>query len=386
MDSKAKSLEFKAEGNAALSSQDYAEAIECYTKAIELDSTNHVFFSNRSAAKLSSGDAEGALADAEGCIAAKPDWKKGYGRKGAALHQLQRWSDATAAYDAGLELAPGDAALLSGKKDVSSAEERSAMSAMGGMGMGGLGGLFSGMNGNQASGLLGMLGDDANIRSKCLASGDPETRAIASDGSFFALVAQARANPAMGQMLQQDPRFLKVFSAVLSGPGGFGSDAAPASAAAAAAAPSASPAAAAPAPEPAAEPEPEEELTPEEQAERDAEKAAAAELAATVATAMEHKAAGNVAFKAKDYAAAISGYNKAIEVYADEPTFYMNRGKVRAARCACLALALRLRLRWDCVCAHATRALGAARSQRDAAPSGPKTSPPPCSHETTLTV
>jgi hypothetical protein len=70
-------------------------------------------------------------------------------------------------------------------------------------------------------------------------------------------------------MLQQDPRFLKVFSAVLSGPGGFGSDAAPA---AAAAAPSASPAAAAPAPEPAAEPEPEEELTPEEQAERDAEK------------------------------------------------------------------------------------------------------------------
>ena len=266
-DAKAKSLEYKAEGNAALSSQDYAEAIECYTKAIELDPTNHVFFSNRSAAKLSSGDAEGALADAEGCIAAKPDWKKGYGRKGAALHQLHRWEDATAAYDAGLELAPGDAALVSGKKDVSSAEERAAMSAMGGLG--GLGGLFSGMNGAQASGLLGMLGSDDNIRSKCLASGDPATRAIASDASFFALVAQARANPAMGQMLQQDPRFLKVFSAVLSGPGGFGSDAAPA---AAAAAPSASPAAAAPAPEPAAEPEPEEELTPEEQAERDAEK------------------------------------------------------------------------------------------------------------------
>ena len=158
-DAKAKSLEYKAEGNAALSSQDYAEAIECYTKAIELDPTNHVFFSNRSAAKLSSGDAEGALADAEGCIAAKPDWKKGYGRKGAALHQLHRWEDATAAYDAGLELAPGDAALVSGKKDVSSAEERAAMSAMGGLGV-----LFSGMNGAQASGLLGMLGSDDKSR------------------------------------------------------------------------------------------------------------------------------------------------------------------------------------------------------------------------------
>jgi Tfp pilus assembly protein PilX len=35
-----------------------------------------VYFSNRSAANLSNGDAEAALEDGESCIKAKPDWSK----------------------------------------------------------------------------------------------------------------------------------------------------------------------------------------------------------------------------------------------------------------------------------------------------------------------
>ena len=34
----------------------------------------------------------------------KADWGKGYGRKGAALHGLDRWTEAIAAYDAGLKM------------------------------------------------------------------------------------------------------------------------------------------------------------------------------------------------------------------------------------------------------------------------------------------
>ena len=44
--------EWKAQGNAALKSKDYDKAIECYSKAIELEANNHTFYSNRSAAYL----------------------------------------------------------------------------------------------------------------------------------------------------------------------------------------------------------------------------------------------------------------------------------------------------------------------------------------------
>jgi tetratricopeptide (TPR) repeat protein len=42
--------EFKAQGNAAFSEKRYPDAIEAFSKAIALDGTNHVLYSNRSAA------------------------------------------------------------------------------------------------------------------------------------------------------------------------------------------------------------------------------------------------------------------------------------------------------------------------------------------------
>jgi stress-induced-phosphoprotein 1 len=57
-------------------------------QAIELDPTNHVLYSNRSACYASLRDFEKALADANKTIEVNPGWSKGYGRKGAALHGL----------------------------------------------------------------------------------------------------------------------------------------------------------------------------------------------------------------------------------------------------------------------------------------------------------
>ncbi|TDH67457.1 hypothetical protein CCR75_005965 [Bremia lactucae] len=104
---------FKAEGNKLLAAKQLSDAVEMYTRAIELDPENAVYYSNRSAAYLAMGDARGkALKDAEKCIDLKPTWWKGYSRKGAAEHALQRYDAARATYNEGLKLEPDNASLL----------------------------------------------------------------------------------------------------------------------------------------------------------------------------------------------------------------------------------------------------------------------------------
>ena len=164
---------FKEAGNAFLTAGKFEEAVEAYTQAIALDPTDHVFYSNRSAAYLSKGDPELALGDAVKCTEINPKWAKGYSRKGAALHAMKSYEEATGtlivhssislislpikpllilvslpsinllvefvsttleAYNAGLEIAPGDAGLMSGLAEVQKAASKPAG--------GGLGGLF----------------------------------------------------------------------------------------------------------------------------------------------------------------------------------------------------------------------------------------------------
>lgn len=64
-------------GNAALSANNFVEAIKCYTEAISIDGKNHVLYSNRSAAYAKCKKYDLALQDAEKTIELKPDWGKG---------------------------------------------------------------------------------------------------------------------------------------------------------------------------------------------------------------------------------------------------------------------------------------------------------------------
>ena len=50
--------------------------MRCYTEALALDPSNHVLFSNRSAAHAKKGAYESALQDACQTITIKPDWGK----------------------------------------------------------------------------------------------------------------------------------------------------------------------------------------------------------------------------------------------------------------------------------------------------------------------
>ena len=72
----------KQKGNSLMSGKKYDEAIEAYAKAIELDSTNPVYYSNRAAAYSSKGDHLSAVGDAEKAIEADSSYVKAYHRLG----------------------------------------------------------------------------------------------------------------------------------------------------------------------------------------------------------------------------------------------------------------------------------------------------------------
>ncbi|KAI0793280.1 TPR-like protein [Abortiporus biennis] len=104
----------KAQGNTLMSSKMYDEAIAAYTKAIDLDPTNAVYYSNRAAANSSKGDHAEAILDAEKAIEVDPSFVKAYHRLGHAHYCLNDFTSAAAAFRRGLELDPTNSSLKSG--------------------------------------------------------------------------------------------------------------------------------------------------------------------------------------------------------------------------------------------------------------------------------
>lgn len=68
--------EAKARGNAAFQAGDFSSAVDHFSKAIELNPSDAVVYSNRSGAYASLKQFDLALKDAETCVKLKPDWPK----------------------------------------------------------------------------------------------------------------------------------------------------------------------------------------------------------------------------------------------------------------------------------------------------------------------
>lgn len=94
-----------------------------FTQAIAIDPSNHILYSNRSAAYASKKDWENALKDAEKTTEIKPDWPKGWGRKGAALYGKKDLLGASEAYEQGLKLDPNNAGMKNDLANVQRAME-----------------------------------------------------------------------------------------------------------------------------------------------------------------------------------------------------------------------------------------------------------------------
>jgi tetratricopeptide (TPR) repeat protein len=104
--------EIKNRAKGSLNTKNYPEAIQLYSKAIEIKPSDAILYSNRSMCYLSIGKNVEALSDAEQSVQLDGTYAKAYFRKGSALVALHNFSLAKESFEEGLKLAPGDKSFI----------------------------------------------------------------------------------------------------------------------------------------------------------------------------------------------------------------------------------------------------------------------------------
>lgn len=265
----ATATELKDQGNKALQAEKYDEAIALYTKAIEMDGTNHVFYSNRSAAYTKKGDYECALTDAKKTVELKSDWGKGYSRLGASLSYLGRYDEALEAYKDGLKHDPENAQLKQGVQETEAKLK------------------------NQSNPFA-----DPNLESKIFQN--PQTREYLGDPSFQFILQQLKKDPSNISMYAKDPRVMQVLSLLLGIPLDYQQP-----------------------PQNPSKPKEPEQAKPK--AEPKKEEKPEEKMDTNQREALAEKDLGNKAYKSKDFATAHIHYDKAIELDPKNIVFYTNK-------------------------------------------------------------
>ncbi len=272
----------KEKAKAAFASGDYVSAITHFTAAIKLDQKNHLLYSNRSACYASLKRYQEALDDAKMCIQLKPEFVRGYSRKGLAEYYLEKYDDAAASYEAGLKLDPNNEQLKTQLAEAKQAAEAN------------------------------MFGSAQEVSKKLGA--DPIIKQYMKDPAFCAQMQQCQSDPKkLFEAMKLDPRFVRVMH-VLSG------------------IPMEEIFAATKKTEATAE-----ELKRREEADRKFREMQEKEQAMSQEEkrrernkelAEEQKVLGNQEYRAKRFNTAIQHYDKAIELLPEESIFYLNKAAV----------------------------------------------------------
>lgn len=98
----------KNEGNAAFAAHDWNKAIECYTKAIQLNDKEPTYYSNRAQANIKSEAYGYAIADATKAIELDPNFVKAYYRRAVAYTAILKSRDALRDFKTVVRKAPND--------------------------------------------------------------------------------------------------------------------------------------------------------------------------------------------------------------------------------------------------------------------------------------
>ncbi|KAJ0105957.1 hypothetical protein Patl1_18563 [Pistacia atlantica] len=286
--------EAKAKGNAAFSAGDYDAAVRHFSDAIALAPSNHVLYSNRSAAYASLNNFAEALADAKKTVELKPDWPKGYSRLGAAYVGSHNYGDAISAYKKGLEIDPHNEALKSGLKDAEGAAAKSFRSRA-----------------PPTDNPFNSAFAGPEMWAKLTA--DPTTRSYLQQPDFITMMQEIQKNPNNLNLYLKDQRVMQALGVLLNvkfkGPTGDDMEIPEEE----------SPKKSEPAKEekkPEPEPEPM-ELTEDGKEKKDRK-----------AQALKEKEEGNAAYKKKDFEKAIAHYTKALELDDEDISYLTNRAAV----------------------------------------------------------
>ena len=110
-------------GNASFRAGQYAEAEQHYTAALIdcAEDYRHLLHSNRAAARIDTGDFDGALVDARACMQLDPTFAKGFFRAGQALERLGRRAEAREVYRDGIAVCDASPATRHLKEALSDA-------------------------------------------------------------------------------------------------------------------------------------------------------------------------------------------------------------------------------------------------------------------------
>ncbi|CAC5378434.1 STIP1 [Mytilus coruscus] len=275
--------DLKSEGNKALETANFEEAIRKYTEAIALDPENHVLYSNRSAALTKAARYLEALGDADKTIEIKPDWAKGFSRKGTALCYLNRYEEAASVFMEGLKIDPENAQLKNGLEDAQSK--------------------LTGPSGSQP---LGNPFAFPDIMQRLEAN--PKTREYLKQPDYRMMIQLLQQNPNSLQSFQ-DPRIIQTLGVLL----GFDLEQKNADASE----------------DKETESTPEQTSMPPQSSKSNPQNNSNPEPEnQSNSQAQEEKQKGNEAYKKKDFDTAIAHYDKAIELDPTDITYRNNKAAV----------------------------------------------------------
>ncbi|TIB11341.1 hypothetical protein E3P89_02290 [Wallemia ichthyophaga] len=197
----AKADTLKAEGNALMSAQKYQEAVDAYTQAIALHSTNKILYSNRAAAYSQAGDQDASIADAKKALEIDPAFARAYSRLGHAYFNAKQYDNAVSAYEDGLKYDTDNqtmkSSLITARSKVGgSVQQRESQDAGAGAGAGAGGGGMPDL-----SALAGMFGGAGGGAGGGGGGGMPDIGALLNNPMMRQMAQSMMSNGGMERLM-----------------------------------------------------------------------------------------------------------------------------------------------------------------------------------------